>query len=62
MMVKMKTTLGMETLLNRCSVTSTVCAIIIVFSYDLIQLKFYWRNGTAFSFSSWSIKCLSIPA
>lgn len=29
-MVKMKITLGMEILLNRCSVTSTICAIIIV--------------------------------
>lgn len=61
MMVKMKTIPGMETLLNRCSVTSTVCAIIIVFPYDLMQLKFYWRSGTAFLFSSWSIKCLFIP-
>lgn len=49
MMVKMKTTLGMEILLNRCSMISTVCAIIIV-SHDLIQLKFNWRRGTALCF------------
>lgn len=30
----------------RCSVTSTICAN-HCFSYDLIQLKFCWRSGTA---------------
>lgn len=50
MMVKMKTTLGMEILLNRCSVTKYIMCNNHCFSYDLIQLKFYWRGGTTLCF------------
>jgi hypothetical protein len=49
MMVKMKTTLGMEILLSKCSYKYNMynnhC-----FSYDLIQLRFYWRGVSAFCF------------
>lgn len=51
MMVKMKTTLGMEILLNRCSDKYNMCNN-HCFSDDLIQLKFYWRSGTALYFSA----------
>lgn len=51
MMEKMKTILGMGILLNRCSDKYNMCNN-HCFSYDLIQLKFCWRSGTALCFST----------